>query len=467
VSDDSGAFEVVGVGARRDLWFHHPRADEGTSLDADDWADASLRVVLTREGFVAPDEPERAVGVRSSAPLTALRVDEATPFRLVRDEDGRAFEDAFDVEDSEPGGLTRHVRLSREVRLRAGRWRAVSGPFRRLGFSGTFEVGAEGPNVVALESDLRPRLSVDGLEGDLLESASIVAEGHPADEPVGDVECLASAVRAVVRVEDLGRTFFAEVGPAADGVRRALLRIPSAHRLRVEGAAAKASSFSLVLADDPGLAVSFDVADGLVLTRAQGRVRLRFETEDGAPRQAEVELPAEPGAGDILVRAQGAGPAVAAAVEVRATLHDGTPVRASVRHETPSGGSGFSSTVEGWEIETPFTAFVESPGLQPRILEVKPGDVPVARFGPCSLRLSVVRADDPEEPVEARVALDHWVHDVSDEEPLDLGGLDEGPHEAFVVSSDSDLRGVRLRFTLRAGETLVHEVRLLSRAREE
>jgi hypothetical protein len=150
-------------------------------------------------------------------------------------------------------------------------------------------------------------------------------------------------------------------------------------------------------------------------------------------------------------------------VEIRATLHDGSPVRASVTHETPSGGSGFSTSVEGWEIAPPFRAVVRSRGLQPRVLEVRPGDDPVVRFGPCSLRLSVRRADDPEAPVEARVLLDDVLHDVSDEEPLEIGGLDEGPHEAFVVSSDADLRGARLRFTLRAGETLDHGVDLVPR----
>jgi hypothetical protein len=468
ITDERGAFLVPGLSASSVLSFHHPAApDNPWSIEADAWAESErgLHVGLSREGFVAREG--RRDGERVEVRVHLVPYDpDVTRLRLVS-RWGRAFE--APVEEGAfagtasfrvpPGGY-RPAAVSAfepvEWEHRETRSRSSLGP------EGHFSTSPEGGvTEVDLVGSERPRLVVDAHGTDLRDVVAAV-EGEATEESYGRRMHLPALARAAVRVEDLGRTFFADVGPPSEGVRRATLRVPPRHRIRLEGGVEDAR---LVAAHDRSRPIPFERRRDLVETRAEGPVVLRF-LQGGRPREVPLDLPAEAAADPIVVTAD-APVAPATRVPIRALLADGTPARASVDHESPTGATGFSIPLDDWEMDLPVSALVHSRGLQPLRVEVRVGDeAPVARFGSAGVRLRVSGPDG--EPVDARVAIDGWLHNVfADSGALEVAGLGEGRHEVLVSPGPGDLRGARLRFTLRAGETLDHGVRLARRESEE
>lgn len=441
--DGDGRFTLAGVERGRGLKVFHPVFEPGdheVHLVERVTEDVPLDLVLGLAGLVRPagrarlEIRTRDLGGKAA---TALRL-------LVIGTDGVASAATTDAE----GAVTFHVPPG-AYRVRG------DDPFAPFEVAEVrTEVPPNGGTVLELAVFARPRLRVEGDVPEDLGAALVVggAVRGVGDEPVW----LPADAPAVLRLSDDGAYVqVVPVGPAVEGVRTAVVRVPPAHRIRLAGAGVDdEGSCRLAPAAFPAARRSLEVRNGVLSIRRSGRFLLPIESQDDGPdRLVALDLPplATGAVERVIDLAKDGQPDES---EGRATLvvtmADGSPVPPMDVSGNRWRTSGARSPVE---VSAPDSVLVSPKGpIQPmRVTVSRPGERKVV-FPTGGFDLRTVNAAG--DPIGASVLIDGVTHDAP-EGTLALRGLGAGAHAVVVQRSFPQPvvpNSLVWRFTIAEGE---------------
>lgn len=331
-------------------------------------------------------------------------------------------------------------------------------------------VVAEGGEAFAdLALASRPRLQVKGeLPGDLGGVILIAADREQSlqEEAAAGRRFapiwLPADAQAVVRVEDMDGTwaYSLPVGPVADGVRTATLRVPPAHRLRLaSGDSLDGSSCLLASREHPRVRRMVNIVHGVISVRRGGRFLLTVEAEDDGP-DTVVPLNLPPIASGAVERVidlarEGKPDETEGEAHLVVTMADGSlaPEMMVSGGEVGAAWSGFRGT---WDspvyVGAPCRVLLRAPGLYPLQVDVTRSGKHEIVFPAAGIDLTTVDA------FGATVASAVLVNGVRFEAPegrLTLRGFPGGEHAVVVqrTSWPPTVNGsVRWRFTLSEDE---------------
>jgi hypothetical protein len=317
----------------------------------------------------------------------------------------------------------------------------------------TFDVAAVATSHVNARGRARPRLVVEGGPEDGRDLLVAVA-GHetsldvPFGKPPRAVHLDADAT-AVVR----WRGSFFPVGPVVEGVRRAVVRPPTPHRLRLAEPAPLGWAWIRSVGEP---AVEFEtplVADGVVETYVGGPARVELDVGGGRlsfdvdlPTDRAVERTLDPK--DALPPPSGFDAVIDLRLPSTSSWSDVWMLPGHVggwRQDEPQDVRGDSVVVRG-----PGRFLVQGKGLAGRVVVVDHPRRYAVGWGSCVLSVHAMDADRV--PADAMVEVDGFLYPAIGGE-LVLAGLDAGAHRVIVSPVTWKRRAVELRVVLKEGET--------------